>query len=290
MSSKNKFMAGAAFYILIGALLFYAASRTLHFVQNVMAEEIWGYLFLFATSGGAVIWLFVYLSLAQGAKQRATSFAMGLFDLLGELALVYADTIYVGSEAGLVTMTDSEMKTFVILSVVVVGVNIVAGYMFKLWDLKAEQNQQAQDLVDHVTAETMKGLNAPEAKRQMVNDLLPTLSSSIKAQVTAEIYDRVSANMPMTASEAGWPLGTPGKRNGLTVPLALPPAGGKEGGLWMQSVTSKDGAKRRAFCLQCLMNGKSWIGGDLCEHFDTAEVVGPEGTLDQPSRGSGESQ
>lgn len=286
MSNKNKVIATGAFYLLIGALLFYAASRTLHFVQNVMAEEIWGYLFLFATGGGALIWLYVYLSLAQGAKQRAISFVMGLLDLIGELALVYADTVYVGSKAGLVTMTEAEMKTFVIVSVAVVGVNIVAGYMFKLFDLKAEQDQQAQDLVDHVTAETIKQLNTPEAKRRMADELAPVLSASIKARVTAEVFDRASATHGIDARAVGWPVGTSENVNELTLPLALSPASGKARGLWMQSITAKDGTKRRAFCLRCLMEGKSWVGGDLCDHFKSAEVVGPESKLDSPLQGS----
>ncbi|MCC7188788.1 MAG: hypothetical protein IT312_08605 [Anaerolineales bacterium] len=289
MSNKNKFLASVGFYVLVGGLLFYAASRTLHFVQNVMAESIWGYLFLLSTGGGALIWLFVYLSLAQGAKQRAVSFAMGLLDLLGELALVYADTIFVGNEAGLVTMTQDEMKTFVIVSVAIVGLNIFAGYMFKLWDLKAEQDQQAQDLVDHVTSETIKQLNTPEAKRQMANDLAPVLSASIKARVTAEVFDRASANQAIDARAAGWPIGTGENKKEIALPLVLPPADGTSRGLWMQSITAKDGTKKRAFCLECLKAGKSWVGGELCEHFESAEVVGAESKLDSPSQGSGAS-
>lgn len=53
-------------------------------------------------------------------------------------------------------------------------------------------------------------------------------------------------------------------------------------GLWMQSITSKDGTKRRAFCLSCLKEGKNWIGGDLCEHFQATEPVAPTSRLDPP--------
>lgn len=289
MSNKNKFLASVGFYVLVGGLLFYAASRTLHFVQNVMAESIWGYLFLLSTGGGALIWLFVYLSLAQGAKQRAISFVMGLLDLVGELALVYADTIYVGNQAGLVTMTNDEMKTFVIVSVAIVGLNIFAGYMFKLWDLKAEQDQQAQDLVDHVTDATMKRLNTPEMKAQMVSDLEPILRSSIVSRVSDEIHSRASNYRPIDAKAIGWPLDGSATKKEFTLPLGFTPAEKQAGGLWMQSVTQKDGTKRRAYCLQCLMSGKSWVGGDLCEHFKSAEVVGPESKLDSPSQESGAS-
>jgi hypothetical protein len=49
----------------------------------------------------------------------------------------------------------------------------------------------------------------------------------------------------------------------------------------MQSITSKDGSKRRAFCLSCLKEGKEWIGGDLCQHMKApAEEVAPTASLD----------
>jgi hypothetical protein len=50
----------------------------------------------------------------------------------------------------------------------------------------------------------------------------------------------------------------------------------------MQSITSKDGTKRRAFCLSCLKEGRNWIGGDLCEHFQATEPVAPTSRLDPP--------
>ncbi len=192
MSNKNRFIAKGAFYLLVGVLLLYAASRTLHFVQLVMDNSTWGYLFLFSTGVGAIIWLYVYLSYAEGAKQRAIAFVMGLVDIIGELVLVFADTVYVGDKAGLVKMTETEMNTFIIVSVVVVGVNIFAGYLFKLWDLNVEQEQHAQDLVDHVTEATMKHLNTPEAKQQLVHDLLPVLRNSIAMRVQAEVFSRAS--------------------------------------------------------------------------------------------------
>ncbi|MFZ5887579.1 MAG: hypothetical protein ACOYYF_08950 [Chloroflexota bacterium] len=52
----------------------------------------------------------------------------------------------------------------------------------------------------------------------------------------------------------------------------------------MQSITSKDGTKRRAFCLSCLKEGREWVGGDLCEHFGIpSEPVAPTGHLDPPT-------
>ena len=192
MNKKTEFLAKGGFYLLIGGLLIYAASRTLHFVQTLMPNDVLGYLFLLATGAGALIWLFVYLVYAKGVKQRTISFVMGPADLLAELALVYADTFYVGNQAGLVSMSPSELEFFITVSVIVIGINILAGYLFKLWDLNAEQEQQAQDLVDHVTEETMKHMKTPEAKQQMVQELLPVYKQSIADRVQAEIFARSS--------------------------------------------------------------------------------------------------
>ncbi len=52
----------------------------------------------------------------------------------------------------------------------------------------------------------------------------------------------------------------------------------------MQAITSRDGTRRRAFCLSCLKEGREWIGGDLCEHFAQTEAVAPTADLDLPER------
>ena len=206
MSNKNKKIAMWGFYLLIGVLLIFAASRTLHFVQMVMDNAIQGYMFLFATGLGSVIWLYVYLNYAEGSTQRAIAFCMTLADLLGELLLTYADMQYVGNQAGIVKMTENEMNIFFIISVLVVGVNIVAGVFFKLEDLHAKQEQHAQDLVDHVTDETMKHLNTPEAKAQMVQELLPVYKAAIAARVQAEVFSRSSQHQGIDAQSFGWPM------------------------------------------------------------------------------------
>jgi hypothetical protein len=49
----------------------------------------------------------------------------------------------------------------------------------------------------------------------------------------------------------------------------------------MQTITSRDGSKRRAFCLSCLKEGRDWIGGELCSHMlAPQEPVAPEAALD----------
>src|SRR3990172_4134681 len=181
MNRRSKFLAQLAFYGLGAGLLLYAASRTLAFVQNTMSadRQILGYLYLLATGIGALVWLFVLLTYAEGAKQRGIAFAMGILDLCAELVLVYADTVRVSAENQLLQMTGSEMQTFVIASVAAVGLNIAAVYFFKLFDPTAEMASKARDLVDEVSDAAMKQLNTPAERQRMIGELSPTLRASV---------------------------------------------------------------------------------------------------------------
>lgn len=192
-SNKGKFIATVAFYGLFLGLLFYAASRTLHFVQATMPpdQQYWGYLFLLATGVGAVIWLYVYLNWAEGAKQRGIAFSMGIIDLIGECILVYADTVRVSGQNGLMAFNDQETRTFVIASVGIIIINIFAGFMFKLWDPEAERKGMARDLTDDVSAAAFKELNTPESKASMIALLKPSLMQSILSQVTMDVDEMI---------------------------------------------------------------------------------------------------
>ncbi len=188
MNKRNKIIAQIGFYLLILGLMAYAAMRTLDFVQSTMPPDksFWGYLFLLSTGVGAVIWLMVFLNLAEGAKQRAIAFLMGIVDLCGEMFLVYADTIRASAANG-VTMTDQDMSIFVVASVLVISVNIIAGYAFHLFDPTAEQQSKARDLVDEVTEVALKDMNTPAAKQAMINELAPTLKAAIMDEVAAQV-------------------------------------------------------------------------------------------------------
>jgi hypothetical protein len=52
--------------------------------------------------------------------------------------------------------------------------------------------------------------------------------------------------------------------------------------MWMQKIKLRDGTFKRAFCLPCLKEGKPWIGGELCDHFQHAVNAGPASQLEKP--------
>lgn len=50
----------------------------------------------------------------------------------------------------------------------------------------------------------------------------------------------------------------------------------------MQKIKLEDGTFVRAFCLVCYEAGRPWVGGELCEHFETSEPARPQGVLVDP--------
>lgn len=216
MNKRSKFIAQVGFYALALGLMAYAAMRTLDFVQGTMPadRQFWGYLFLLSTGVGAIIWLLVYLKLAEGAKQRGLAFMMGVIDLLGEMAMVYADTVRVSSENGQMSMTQGDLQTFITASVGIIAVNIVAAYAFHLFDPQAERESHARDLVDEVTDAAMKSLNTPQAKQNMIDDLAPTLKSAILDEVTAQVREQAGVHIRRALTRGP----------ALPPPLEVPPA------------------------------------------------------------------
>lgn len=266
-NKRSQFLSKLALSVLGIGLLTYAASRTLEFVQATMPadKQFLGYLFLLATGIGALIWLAVFLNVAEGAKQRALSFVMGLIDLAGEGVLVYADTMRTSSENGLLQFSQSELRLFILASVGMIALNALAWYMFKLWDPKAERESAARDLVDEVTEAALKQLNTPDAKKAMIAELAPGLQSAILSEVTMTIQNMANQHISSRVIDA--------RSYSATAPQ-LPKLTEVPGGLWMQSAKDKTtGERKRVFCLSCLSEGKQWYGGELCEHFQNTEPV-----------------
>lgn len=192
MNRKNQVIVQGIFWLLGIVGLFYAASRTLHFVETTMpsGDKLNGYLYLFFTGGGAFLWAQIYLKHAVGSVRRATAFMLAVGDLLAEMILVYADTQYVANANGLVSMRQDELKTFITATVGIVGVNLVGWFIYHLNDPEHRKSNMAQDLADEVEEATYKQLNTPAERQAMISNLMPTLGSSILAEVTKNIHER----------------------------------------------------------------------------------------------------
>jgi hypothetical protein len=125
------------FWVMVAALVVYAASRTLDFVSSTLGErdQVIGYLALFATTGGAIAWLSVFLHHSQGVAQKGIAFVMICLDVAGEIALFTVDTLMQSGNNGMVaTLTPEEIRLTVLGMSALIGANIVASFAFHIFD------------------------------------------------------------------------------------------------------------------------------------------------------------
>ena len=159
MKTFTKGIALTLFYLISGALLIYAGSRSLAFIQMTLPkdQQITGYLALSATSGGAIMWLLVFMFHAQGIGQKITSALMIGVDLLGEFALFFIDTMLESGQSGLTAkLTQGDITTVVIGLSGLIFANIVAGFIFHLADPEHARDMQENFVFDNLRDKSLK--------------------------------------------------------------------------------------------------------------------------------------
>ena len=125
------------FYVISGALLIYAAARSLDFITATLPanQQIIGWLGLAATSGGMIAWLMVFLYKAEGIGQKVAAIIMTVIDMLGEFTLFTMDTLYHAGESGMIAqLTRDEIRLVVLGLSALIAVNILATLVFHLLD------------------------------------------------------------------------------------------------------------------------------------------------------------
>jgi len=125
------------FWAMAVALIMYAASRTLDFVNSTLAadDQIIGYLALFATTGGAIAWLSVFLYNSKGIAQKGIALVMVIIDVLGEISLFTIDTLMRSGQNGITTaLTPEEIRATVMGMSLLIGLNIIATFAYHLMD------------------------------------------------------------------------------------------------------------------------------------------------------------
>ena len=106
----------------IGVLLF-LGKHSLNFFISTFAgqDEIYAWLGLLLTSGGAIIWLYIFLNLADTPIRKAVTLIMMAVALIGEFATAGFDMYMTGSG---VVLAPEDIK---IMSTVVAGLGLLAG-------------------------------------------------------------------------------------------------------------------------------------------------------------------
>jgi hypothetical protein len=146
MKHLTKWIGKLLFVVMAGALIAYAASRTLDFVNSTLGagDQIVGYLALFATTGGALAWLAVFLWNSEGIAQKGIALVMICIDVLGEITLFTVDTLMTSGANGLtVALAPEEIRLTVLGMSFLIGINIIATFAFHIMDAENLENIEA---------------------------------------------------------------------------------------------------------------------------------------------------
>jgi hypothetical protein len=177
MKSLWKSISKILFYVVAGSLMVYAAARSLHFVQSTLSggNEILGYLALAATSGGAIVWLLVFLHTAHGTGQKAIAGIMVVIDLLGEFALFTIDTLMTSGETGMIqNLAPEEIQGVIIGMSILIALNIAATVAFHLVDPDNMKTMREAGVRDKLEDESLKLIE--KKGEEIARDLAPRLA------------------------------------------------------------------------------------------------------------------
>jgi len=183
MKHLTKWIGKLLFLIMAIALIAYAASRTLDFVNSTLGanDQIIGYLALFATTGGALAWLAVYLWNSKGIAQKGIALIMVCVDVLGEITLFTIDTLMQSGTNGVITtLTPEEIRLTILGMSFLIGANIIAIFAFHIMDMEStasielhfrnRQIEKAEDEVEQAIVDAKvaksKSLAAAIAERE----------------------------------------------------------------------------------------------------------------------------
>ena len=174
------------FWAMAAALIIYAASRTLDFVNSTLStdDQIIGYLALFATTGGAIAWLAVFLYNSKGIAQKGIALVMIVIDVLGEISLFTIDTLMRSGQNGITaSLTPEEVRATVMGMSMLIGVNIIATFAYHVMDA---DNMAAME--DHISDWQIE-LAIQKAKREKANSIANEI-----AQREADVYATAQKN------------------------------------------------------------------------------------------------
>jgi len=223
--------------ILSIGMLLYLGKHSLNFFMFTFKgqDELYSWLGLLTTSAGAIIWLGIFLFLANNRLEKAVSLIMVVVSLLGEFAAAAFDMWLNTSGAleGGAAFTPDDIRN---MSYLVAGLALLHGVALVLQiagdAIVAAFNGKAfEDTVEPTVAET---ISARSDKKDGVG--FPT-----------------AAPQPSTArKEQSTPMMQPKNENRV---------------VWTESA---DGSRHRVYCLICREQGAEWTGPMPCQHVRQA--------------------
>ncbi|MBI5951788.1 MAG: hypothetical protein HY865_09030 [Chloroflexi bacterium] len=191
-----KSTASILFYVIAGALLIYAASRSLDFITATLPpdQRIIGYLGLAATSGGMLAWLMLFMFKAEGIGQKVTAGIMTVLDMLGEFALFTMDTLYQSANSGMIEKLQADEIRLVLLGLsALIAVNILATVAFHLLDPETIKHMRESFVRDHLEDQALKEIE--RRGEEIAVRLAPQIAEQWAKQFEARFQDMQSLGL-----------------------------------------------------------------------------------------------
>jgi len=202
MTHLTKWIGKLLFIVMGIALIVYAASRTLDFVNSTLGadDQVIGYLALFATTGGALAWLAVFLWSSEGITQKGIALVMIIIDVLGEITLFTIDTLLQSGKNGLTaTLAPEEIRLTVMAMSALIGLNIIATFAFHIMDtenmaalekhFRDQKEKAANDKIEDAITD------AKVARAESIADEIAQREADVYAKAQ-KVQDRADKTMP----------------------------------------------------------------------------------------------
>ena len=193
MLSLFKKAASLFFGAFVTVIFLWTASLTLAEVRQILpGDPVTPYFALALFDGGAVVWLLVFVSKAEGLWQRTISGLALVADLIGVVAISMAQLLSGGQE---LTTVSPEMGAAVVYGVgIMTALNFLALYGFHITDPETLNAIEDQSMADELLEDARKTAKANFQSEK------GKLSAILAARTTAAIKERLY--LPITDNEA----------------------------------------------------------------------------------------
>lgn len=206
MKAFWKGIASVLFYAISAALLVYAATRSLAFVQSTLppSQQLIGFLALAATSGGMIAWLLVFLHKAEGLPQKITAALMVAVDALGEFTLFTFDTLLESGKNGMTAiLTPDEIRAVVLGMSALIAINILATVAFEIFDPENMRRMRESFVKDRLESEALKLIE--KRGEEIAQTLAPALAEQWAAEFENSFADMRALGLGKLAREKNTP-------------------------------------------------------------------------------------
>lgn len=227
----NKTIAKFLFYAVAVILLLWTSSLTYSFLAMALPGAFWlvPLLGLVVFDVGMIAWMFVFLSHAEGAIQRAVAITLTLFNFVGVGLMVIAEILLDGQT---LTTAPAMLGTAAIWGIGVWTVaNVLGVIVFHLGDNQARRAMAYQNEKDEIFDAALKDLRtrrihvqkamSEEISRAMMDEMIAELRQDIDGDGRRDIFERPGHVGKSTYDTA--------RHDSTVYPLAEPVPNGREG-------------------------------------------------------------